>query len=124
MGAMRVELAQSARDDLAHILEWYTSQGVPHVGVRLVTEIRDQLRQLAVFPDSGRMVPEFETPRLRELEHAPFRIVYRRDESVVTVVRVWRSERLMDPALPGDVKQRHRAERHEVESTRESTGAC
>jgi plasmid stabilization system protein ParE len=56
---------------------------------------------LATFPDSGKVVPEFETPWLRELELPLFRIVYRRDESVVTVVRVWRSERLMDPNLGG-----------------------
>jgi len=49
-----------------------------------------------------RVVPEFETPWLRELELPPFRIVYRRDEAVVTVVRVWRSERLMDPDLAGN----------------------
>jgi plasmid stabilization system protein ParE len=102
MGDVRVDLAQSARDDLADIIEWYTAQGVPLVGVRLVTEIRDGLRQLKAFPDSGRMVPEFDTPWLRELEHPPFRIVYRRDEDAVTVVRVWRSERLMDPGLPGN----------------------
>ena len=101
MGDVRIDLAQSARDDLAEIIEWYTSQKVPHVGVRLVTEIRDRLRQLNRFPDSGRVVPEFETPSLRELEHPPFRIVYRRDQDAVTVVRVWRSERLMDPGLPG-----------------------
>jgi plasmid stabilization system protein ParE len=95
----RVELAQAARDDLADILEWYSFQGVPAVGVRLVTEIRDRVRQLGVFPDSGRVVPEFDTPALRELEHPPFRIVYRRDDDVVTVVRVWRSERLMDSGL-------------------------
>ena len=29
----------------------------------------------------------------------PFRIVYRRDEDAVTIVRVLRSERLMDPGL-------------------------
>jgi len=99
---VRVHLAQSARDDLADIIEWYTSQDVPHVGVRLVTEIRDRLRQLNSFPDSGRIVPEFDTPWLRELEYPPFRIVYRRDEDAVTVVRVWRSERLMDSELPGN----------------------
>jgi toxin ParE1/3/4 len=102
MGDVRVDLAQSALDDLADIIEWYTAQGVPHVGVRLVTEIRERLRQLAEFPDSGRTVPEFDTPWLRELEHPPLRIVYRRDEGAVTVVRVWRSERLMDPGLPGN----------------------
>jgi toxin ParE1/3/4 len=98
----RVELAQSAREDLADILEWYASQGVPSVGTRLVTEIRDRLHQLSAFPDSGRVVPEFDTPALRELEHPPFRVVYRHDEDAVTVVRVWRSERLMDHGLGGN----------------------
>ena len=102
MGNVRVDLAQSARDDLADIIESYSSQGVPHVGVRLVTEIRDRLSQLKAFPDSGKPVPEFDTPWLRELEHPPFRIAYRRDEDAVTVVRVWRSERLMDAGLSGN----------------------
>lgn len=105
MRSTRVDVAQSARDDLADIMDWYSSQGVPQVGRRLVLEIRDRLRQLSAFPDSGRVVPEFETPWLRELEHPPFRIVYRRDEGSVTVVRIWRSERLMDPNLEGNAEQ-------------------
>jgi plasmid stabilization system protein ParE len=103
MEDMRVDLARSARNDLAGIIEWYASQGVPQVGRRLVIEIRDRIRQLNTFPDSGKMVPEFESPMLRELEYPPFRIVYRRDEDAVIVVRVWRSERLMDPDLGGNV---------------------
>jgi toxin ParE1/3/4 len=104
MSGMRcgIEFAQSARDDLRDILDWYASQDVPHVGTRLVLEIIDRVRQLAVFPDSGKVVPELETPWLRELAHPPFRIVYRRDECRITVVRVWRSERLMDPGLAGN----------------------
>lgn len=102
MKHVRVEIAQSARDDLRDVLQWYSTQGVPHVGVRLVTEIRDRLHQLRMFPDSGRVVPEFDTPWLRELECPPFRIIYRRDDDSATVVRVWRNERLMDPELPGN----------------------
>jgi toxin ParE1/3/4 len=94
-----IEFAQSARDDLRDILDWYVSQEVPQVGTRMVLEIVARVRQLAVFPDSGKVVPELDTPWLRELEQPPFRIVYRRDEAVVTVVRVWRSERLMDSGL-------------------------
>jgi toxin ParE1/3/4 len=94
-----IEFAQSARDDLRHILDWYESREVPQVGTRMVLEIMACVRQLAAFPDSGKVVPELDTPWLRELEQPPFRIVYRRDEAVVTVVRVWRSERLMDSGL-------------------------
>jgi len=99
----RVEFAQSASDDLRDIMDWYASQDVPQVGRRLAQEVIDRVRQLQTFPDSGKVVPEFDTTWLRELEHPPFRIIYRRDEESITVVRVWRSERLMDPDLEGDV---------------------
>ena len=100
---VRIDFAQSAEDDLADIMAWYASQQVPEVGQRLALAILERVEQLAMFPDSGRVVPEFETPWLRELELPPFRIVYRRDAASVTVVRVWRSERLMDPDLGGSV---------------------
>ena len=103
MTAARVEVAfaKSAEDDLLGILDWYSSQLVPEVGVRMVAAVIERVEQLAAFPDSGKVVTEFETPWLRELELQPYRIVYRRDDTVVTVVRVWRSERLMDPDLGG-----------------------
>jgi plasmid stabilization system protein ParE len=93
---IRVEFAHSARDDLRDIMDWYASQDVPEVGRRLAMEVIERVRQLERFPDSGRMVPEFDSTWLRELEHPPFRIVYRRDEESVTIVRVWRSERLLE----------------------------
>ncbi|MHB8869076.1 MAG: type II toxin-antitoxin system RelE/ParE family toxin [Thermoleophilia bacterium] len=98
----RIEFAHSARDDLRGIMDWYSSQQVPDIGRGLVAAIVERVEQLATFPDSGKVVPEFETPWLRELELPPFRIIYRRDEVVVTVVRVWRSERLIDPDLGGN----------------------
>lgn len=93
----RVEFAQTAEADLLAIVAWYTSQQVPEVGRRLVAAVVERGGQLALFPDTGRIVPEFDTPWLRELEMPPYRIVYRRDDAAVTVVRVWRSERLIDP---------------------------
>jgi toxin ParE1/3/4 len=95
--SVTVEFAKSAHDDLLDIVAWYASQQAPDVGQRLVQSVVERVEQLAMFPDSGRVVPEFEVPWLRDIQLAPFRIVYRRDEKVVTVVRVWRSERLMDP---------------------------
>ena len=91
---IEVAFAESAQEDILDILEWYSSQLVPEVGVRMVAAVVEHVQQLARFPDSGKMVPEFETPWLRELVLPPYRIVYRRDAAAVTVVRVWRSERL------------------------------
>ena len=91
----RVAFAESAIVDLEDVRAWYVEQGVPQTGERLLTEILSQAERLAVFPESGRVVPEFGMATLREVIHPPFRIVYRLDGDWVRVVRVWRSERLL-----------------------------
>ena len=86
--------------DLEALREWYEKQQVPDVGERLIREIVTRIEALADQPDMGRIVPEFGQPFLRELIRPPFRIVYRRDPRQVRIVRVWRSERLLE--LPGE----------------------
>ena len=88
-----VRFAKSSLTDLRTIQVWYTEQGVPDVGTRLVGEIVKRIERLADHPDMGRIVPEFGQTFLREIIHSPFRIVYRRDPKTVRIVRIWRSER-------------------------------
>ena len=91
--AVEVRLAESALADLMEIRLWYLEQGVPDVAKQFVAEILARVEALADFPDIGRVVPEFQQARLRELVHRPFRVVYRREPQLVRVVRIWRSER-------------------------------
>ena len=95
----RLAFSESAVSDLEGIRGWYAEQSASEVGERLVGEVIAAVEQLTAFPESGRVVPEFESPWLRELVHPPFRIVYRVDTDSIRVVRVWRSERLMDTSL-------------------------
>ena len=95
-----VRFAASAVSDLEALRVWYTEQGVPGVGDRLISEIVARAETLSDHPETGRIVPEFGQPFLREIVHPPFRIVYRRKPESVRIVRIWRSERLL--ALPGD----------------------
>lgn len=95
MPPVTIRFAESALRDLEAVRDWYTEQGVPDVGARLVAEVFQRVQTLADHPDMGRVVPEFEQPFLRELIHPPFRIVYRHDPQRVRIVRVWRSERLL-----------------------------
>ncbi len=99
---MVITFAESALRDLEDVQAWYTEQGVPGVGTRLVEEVFQRVQALADHPDMGRVVPEFEQPLLRELIHPPFRIVYRRDPRRVRIVRVWRGERLLLLPTDGD----------------------
>ena len=92
---MKVELTQSAFKDLENTLPNYEDQGVPEQGSRLVLDILKKSERLAKHPDSGRVVPEFGMPFLREMIVPPFRVVYRRDPQMIWIIRVWRSERLL-----------------------------
>lgn len=90
-----IEFAESALVDLEEIRAWYVDQGVAAIGGRMVKEIVHQVEQLVAYPESGRIVPEFGLPAVRELIYPPFRIVYRVGETRLWIVRVWRSERLL-----------------------------
>ena len=92
----RISFAASAVADLEAIRTWYAEQQVPEVGERLLREVVAHVERLADFPESGRVVPEFDFVRLREIIHPPFRIVYRLGEGRVRVVRVRRSERRLE----------------------------
>ena len=95
MSAITISFAESALADLEEVRAWYTEQGVPEAGEKLIAEVFQRVQALADHPDMGRVVPEFDQTFLRELIHPPFRIVYRRDTGRARIVRVWRSERLL-----------------------------
>lgn len=93
---MKIFIADSGFGDLAAIKQYYVDEGVPQVGEEFVIEIIKHIETIIDNPDIGRKVPEFDEANIRELIHAPFRIVYLREEKSIAVVRIWRSERLMD----------------------------
>ena len=92
---LQIIFAESAVTDLEEIREYYLEQQVPEIGDRFVREIIALIEDLPSHPDRGRVFPEFNQSKLRELIHPPFRIVYRHDPQSLSIVRVWRSERLM-----------------------------
>ena len=92
---MRVLISDSAYEDLIDIKEYYSDEGVPHIGEQFILSIIKHIETIPDNPDIGRKVPEFNTKKIRELIHNPFRIIYLREEKSIHIVRVWRSERLL-----------------------------
>jgi toxin ParE1/3/4 len=90
-----ITFAASAIKDLEDMQAYYSGEGVPDAGKRLVAEIMGTIGRLGAHPLSGRVVSEFQVEHLREIIYPPFRIVYRYDKNKVRVVRIWRSERLL-----------------------------
>jgi toxin ParE1/3/4 len=92
---VKIEFAESSICDLEDIRSYYTEQQVPQVGENFILEIITHIETLPDNPEIGRQVPEFQMPSIRELIHSPFRIVYVLNETSIQIIRVWRSERLM-----------------------------
>ena len=95
-GNRKIEFADSAIFDLDEIYTWYVEQQSPATGQRLIAEIVAKTSQLDSFPQSGRIVPELGHATVREIIYPPFRIVYRLDRDSIWIVRIWRSERLLN----------------------------
>jgi plasmid stabilization system protein ParE len=67
---------EQARADLAAIRA-FISQDSPHYASVIIARLIAATDRLAPFPESGRTVPEFENPLIREVVLKPYRIVYR-----------------------------------------------
>jgi len=83
---MELVLTESALEDF---------EGVPQIGKRFVDDILVAAERLIEHPDSGRKVPEFDEEQIRELILSPYRVVYLREASQVSIIRVWREERTL-----------------------------
>jgi plasmid stabilization system protein ParE len=94
----RLKLVWSAPalDDLDDIAAWIAAED-PRAAAGLVVRALAAVERLLLHPNSGRRVPELDTPRYREVICPPCRIIYRREGASVLIVHVVRSERLLRP---------------------------
>ncbi|MCC5620225.1 type II toxin-antitoxin system RelE/ParE family toxin [Nostoc sp. CHAB 5715] len=72
---MKVFWTETAVNHLSSIYT-YIFQNSPHYAQRLVERLTQRSEQIAQFPLSGRIVPEFETKQIREVIEGSYRIIY------------------------------------------------
>jgi len=78
--------------DLIEIREW-VERDSPDAARRLAARIRERVNDLAVFPFSGRLVPEIGIERFREVVVRPYRVIYEIRENDLVILRVRHSRR-------------------------------
>lgn len=72
----KINWTDQAIIDLTNIADFIAKDSVKYA--RLTTKnIRERVRQLKSFPTSGRIVPETETPEIRELIFGNYRLIYK-----------------------------------------------
>jgi plasmid stabilization system protein ParE len=84
----------TAKFDLKDISA-FIAEGSASAAERFVRSLFQAVERLADFPESGRIVPEFDDPVIREVIRKTCRIVYRVDggKRVVEIARVWHAAR-------------------------------
>ena len=95
---MKVYWTHNAVDHLVNIYE-YIALNSPTYAKGMVDRITRRSSQIADSPLSGRMVPEYQTPDIRELIEKPYRIIYRIKQDQIDVLAVIHGARLMPEDL-------------------------
>ena len=90
--AKRVVWSARALADVESIAA-FISSGSPAYAKIVVKKIVKLTRQLARFPQSGREVPEFQDPSLRELLAYSYRIIYKVETEEVIIASVIHGKR-------------------------------
>src|SRR5215831_20246543 len=92
--AYRIFWTPIAVQDLHNICD-FISRDNPAAAQRMGEELIKEAEAMALFPQSGRMVPEKKDPQIREIIVGSYRIIYRIDEDnqFVALARIWHSAR-------------------------------
>ena len=92
---LRVVWTAQAREDL-HAIKAFIARDAPATATAFIRGIRLSVGQLRGFPESGGVVPEVADPRIRELIHGNYRVVYRVTDERVEILTVFHSARMLD----------------------------
>ena len=92
--AFKLIWSPTARFDVKDIAA-FIAEDSASAAERFVRSLLQAVERLADFPESGRIVPEFGDPAIREVIRKPCRIVYRVDhrKRIVEIARVWHAAR-------------------------------
>ena len=82
---MTVKWAQSAIADLAAIYDYIESDS-PRYAIAVVDRLTKRTEQLASFPESGQMVPEYQRDDIREIIEFSYRILYHVGDSAISII--------------------------------------
>ena len=97
--------SQRARRDVREIGD-FIARDKPEAAMRWASRIMDTVGRLAIFPSSGRAVPELERNDLREIILEGYRIVYQiRGEAVIVLTVFEGHMRLDEQAVDDDAPE-------------------
>jgi len=92
-----IRWTKQAVDDLKSIAEYIRKDSKKYAIIQ-INRIRSRTQILKKFPNSGRIVPEVNNPKVRELINGNYRIIYEvRSSKRIDILTVHHSARMIKP---------------------------
>lgn len=91
---MRIIWSSLSVDRLSEIAE-YIAQDNPRAAERWIDEIFAKVEQLKSFPEIGRIVPEINHQKIRELIYIHYRIIYRIEPERISILTIRHGKQIL-----------------------------
>ena len=91
---MRIFWSPLAVDRISEIAE-YIAQDSPYSAEGWTNAVFEKVAKLRAFPESGRLVPEINNKKIRELIFGNYRIIYRLEEKKISILTVRHGKQIL-----------------------------
>ncbi len=95
---MKIRLSKLVLSDLSGIKN-YIKKDSSHYAKVFIQKIISSFKILKDFPEIGRVVPEYNIKTIREIFVKSYRIIYRLENDVISIVTVIHGSRLLKKAI-------------------------
>ena len=91
---MKIICTEQAVEKLEEYAD-YISLDKPTAALKWAKRIQELVENLQEFPKLGREVPELKRPEIRELIEGEYRIIYRLESNVISVITIYHSKQIL-----------------------------
>lgn len=95
MAEVKIIWSEEALKDIEEIIS-FISKDSELYAVNFASKIISAVETLRVFPEIGRIVPEYADPKIREIIYRNYRIVYQIEDRAVEIITVSHGSKLLE----------------------------
>lgn len=95
MAEVKIIWSEESLNDVEEIIS-FISKDSEFFAMNFASKIIDAVDTLKIISDIGRVVPEYDNVKIREILYRNYRIVYKIDEKVVEILTVFHGSKLLE----------------------------